>query len=247
MHTKELKLMKKDKQTIISLFTLILFASGAAFAEMAIPEPPELPTKKVEKSKKQQTKSIYMTEQQWRTLEKLYRPVTKEKNVIQALELLKSSVGAYSRDAILGANLTQNPIKIEFKDLTKLNPSFKDFDAAGSKVRSRLYININEKHKDAPPAALAALLAHEALHQDAYNSINEEVYAWKMEAAVWTQLCEKYPDKVNVSHPLVRRENDLKKLFEKGDYSEEYIRKSIISNPAYKNLPSRSPGFEDRL
>ena len=37
----------------------------------------------------------------------------------------------------------------------------------------------------------------------------------------------------------------IKKLFVKGDYTKKYIRKSVISNAGYQNLPSRSPGFED--
>ena len=187
------------------------------------------------------------TEQDWQKLQKEYKGVTKEKNIMLALDILKSGVGAYSRDAILGANLTNKPIKVQFKDLAAINPSFQNFDAAGSILKQRLYININEKHKDAPPIALAALLAHEALHQDSFNSINEETYAWTMEAAVWTQLSEKYPEKVDLHNPLVKREETLKKLFLKGDYTDKYIRKSIQINPAYQNLPSRSPGFEDRL
>ena len=90
-------------------------------------------------------------------------------------------------------------------------------------------------------------MAHEALHQDEFNSINEETYAWTMEAAVWTQLSEDYPQQANSNHPLVIREDMLKKLFVKGNYTDKYIRKTVVSNPGYNNLPSRSPGFEDRL
>ena len=46
-------------------------------------------------------------------------------------------------------------------------------------------------------------------------------------------------------HPLVVRENMLKKLFERGGYSNKYIKKTVMSNEGYKNLPSTSPGFED--
>ena len=42
------------------------------------------------------------------------------------------------------------------------------------KIQIDYYIYINPKHEAAPPAALAALLAHEALHQDEYNSLSEE-------------------------------------------------------------------------
>ena len=237
--------MKKIKQSTIAIIAIIFLSGTVVAAPYGGAD--IIVAKKTNSQKEKKSNSKYLSDEQWKKLEKQYKSVTKDRNVIRALEYMKSSIGAYSRDAILGANLTQKPIKIEFKDLSKINPSFREFDAAGSKIKNKLFININEKHKDAPPIALAALLSHEAIHQDEYNSINEETYAWTMEAAVWTQLSEKYPESSKSSHPLVRREKDLKKLFEKGGYSDLYIRKSITSNPAYKNLPSRSPGFEDKL
>ena len=54
--------------------------------------------------------------------------------------------------------------------------------------------------------ALAAVLAHEAIHQDELNSLNEETYCWTLEAAVWTQLTEDNPSLENISHVLVDRE-----------------------------------------
>lgn len=117
---------------------------------------------------------------------------------------------------------------------------------AGKRTK-KLYIYINKKHQDAPKEALAALLAHEAIHQDELNSLNEETYAWTLEAAVWTQLSEDNPGILKISHPLVERENVIKKLFEKGEYTNTYIRKFVISNKGYQNLPERSPGFEENL
>ncbi len=176
-----------------------------------------------------------------------YSGVTKDRNIMQALEIMKGTIGDFSREAILGNNLTNHPVKIEFKNLSEMGEAYGNFDALGWKKKGRLYIYINPKHQDAPKEALAALLAHEALHQDEFNSINEETYAWTLEAAVWTQLCDDNSELANISHPLATRENLIKKLFEKGDYTDTYIRKSIISNPGYQNLPSRSPGFEDNL
>lgn len=51
-----------------------------------------------------------------------------------------------------------------------------------------------KKHSTPPAIALAALLSHEAIHQDEYNSLSEETYAWTMEAAVWSELLELYPN-----------------------------------------------------
>ncbi len=179
------------------------------------------------------------------SLKKTYKKVTKDEKIMEALELMKGGLSDFSRRAILGNNLSGEPMMIDFEDLSKFGQAYTNFDALGWKKKDRLYIYINKKHQDAPPEALAAVLSHEALHQDDFNSLNEETYAWTLEAAVWTQLSEKNPKYNDSMHPLVIRENTLKKLFIKGNYTSKYIRKTVFSNPGYANLPSRSPGFED--
>ena len=176
-----------------------------------------------------------------------YKKITKEDRIIEALELLKNTVGKFSYDAILQKNLTHKPMVIKFKELSEINPQYASFDALGWRQAGKLNIYINAKHADAPAAALAAILAHEALHQDEFDSLNEETYAWTMEASVWTQLCDQQPNVSKINHPLVTRENMLKQLFEKGNYSSKYIKKSVFSNPSYSKLPVRSPGFEEDL
>lgn len=180
-------------------------------------------------------------------LKKQYSKVSKDPQIYESLEYLKGTIGDFSRVAILGRNLTQKPIKIQFKDLGEINQQYRDFDALGWMQGSKLFIYVNNKHADAPKPALAALLAHEALHQDKWNSLNEETYAWTLEAATWLELSEKYPKECNVNHPLVARENLLKKLFIKGNYTDKMIRKAVYANPGYKNLPESSPGFNSDL
>src|SRR5574344_849770 len=94
-------------------------------------------------------------------LKKFYKPVTKELKIIYALEAMKGTLGEFSRNAILSSNLTQKPVKVEFKNLGELREQYADFDALGWKKKKRLYIYINQKHIDAPPEAIAALLSHE--------------------------------------------------------------------------------------
>ena len=181
----------------------------------------------------------------YKELKKVYKGVTTDEAIIDALEILKNTHGVYSYNAIMGENLTGKKIKIEIKDLSEINPNYRDFDALGWKKNERLFIYINKKHNDAPPEALAALLAHEALHQDEFNSINEETYAWTYEASIFTKLVQKDSALLEVHHPLITRENTLRKLFVKGNYTSEYIRKAVKSNKGYASLPSRSPGFEE--
>lgn len=175
----------------------------------------------------------------------MYKKVTNDPNLIQAVETLKNTTGSYSRDAILGKNLSKKPIAVGFANLANLNPMYANFDALGWKKKKNLIIYINEKHKDAPIEALSALLAHEAIHQDEHNSLNEETYAWTLEAAVWTQLTDDNPELEKISHPLVERENVIKQLFVRGDYTSKYIHKFVVTNKGYKNLPERSYGFEE--
>ncbi len=175
----------------------------------------------------------------------MYKDIGKDEVLYVALDMLKGTNGEFSRNAILGNNLSGRPVKIEFRDLGTINPDYAKFDALGWKKNKQLFIYINPRHKDAPPGALAALLSHEALHQDEYNSLAEETYAWTMEASVWYEISKLYPESNDELHPLVIRENQLKKLFERGGYSNKYIKKTVMSNEGYKNLPSTSPGFED--
>ena len=175
-----------------------------------------------------------------------YKKVSNEQIFHVALDMLKGTSGDFSRKAILGYNITQYPVKIQFKDLSEIDQAYSTFDAIGWKKRGKLYIFINPKHEYAPPGALAALLAHEALHQDEYNSLSEETYAWTMEAVVWSEILKQYPESNNLESSLVTRENILKQLLEKGNYTNKYIKKTVYANSGYKNLPLTSPGFENK-
>ena len=175
-----------------------------------------------------------------------YKEISNEQLFHVALDMLKDTSGEFSRKALLGYNITQKPVKVMFKDLSEINEAYSSFDAVGWKKRGRLYVYINPKHEYAPPGALAALLAHEALHQDEYNSLSEETYAWTMEAIVWNEILKSYPDSNNLESALVTRENILKQLLEKGNHTNKYIKKTVYANEGYKNLPLTSPGFNNQ-
>lgn len=175
-----------------------------------------------------------------------YKNVSDEQIFHVALDMLKGTSGDFSRKAILGYNVTQYPVKIMFKDLSEINEAYSTFDAIGWKKKGKLYIYINPKHEYAPPGAIAALLAHEAIHQDEYNSLSEETYAWTMEAVVWTEILKMFPESNNLESALVTRENILKQLLEKGNHTNKYIKKTVYANEGYKNLPLTSPGFSNQ-
>ena len=218
-----------------SIFIMFIFiACNSVFAAQMEPIPPEvkLPAK--------------YTDDYINSLATEYKKVSNDQIIHVALDMMKGTVADFSRKAILGYNKSQKPVKIEFRELSEINEAYKSFDAVGWKKKSKLYIYINPKHKDAPPAALAALLAHEALHQDEYNSLSEETYAWTMEATVWCEMLKRFPESNNLESALVTRENVLKQLLEKGNYTNKYIKKTVYANEGYKNLPLTSPGFSNQ-
>ena len=229
--------MKNNKnifKTLIMLFVILLFSNCVFAVDESITEqiiPKQYPKKYT---------PVYIKQ-----IAPNYKCVGGEEIFYVALDMLKDTTGMFSRNAILGNNLSQRPVKIEFKDLSQISQDYATFDALGWKKGKKLYIYVSTRHRDAPAGAIAALLAHEALHQDEFNSLAEETYAWTMEAAVWCDILDLYPESDENLSALVRRENNLKKMYEKGNYSSKYIRKEILANPGYKKLPQTSPGFEN--
>jgi len=240
--------MRKNHIANFLILTYLGFNIAPVFA-LKLDKPPMLNTKAV---KSQQTLNetvnpLYpakYTPSYIKQIKETYSVVGKDEIFYVALDMLKGTNGEFSRNAVLGNNLTGKPAKIEFKDLSQINPNYANYDALGWKRGSRLYIYINQKHNTSPALALAALLSHESLHQDEFNSLSEETYAWTMEAAVWCELLKMYPDYQPGPDSLVQRENTLKTLFERGNYTNTFIKKSVYSNPGYQNLPESSPGFE---
>ena len=219
------------KKLFASLAILLITSSTTCFARNYEPVPSNVPLPKK------------YTQEYIDSISDEYKDITKEQLFHVALDMMKTTSGDFSRKALLGYNVTQKPIKVMFKNLSQINPEYANFDAVGWKKSGKLYVYINPKHEYAPPGALAALLSHEALHQDEYNSLTEETYAWTLEATVWTEILKQYPESNNLESSLVTRENILKQLLEKGNYSNKYIKKTVYANEGYKNLPLTSPGF----
>ena len=228
----------KAKKIIIIAMLMAFFVPSMAHA--AIFKKEEVVEQQARSNYPPKYDDIYLEQ-----LKKEYRKISSDEVILVALDMMKNTTADFSRRALIGYNLTDKPVKVQFKDSSQIKEDYQNFDALGWKKKNQLYIFINPRHADAPPAALAALLAHEALHQDEYNSLAEETYAWTMEAVVWNDILKTYPESNQESNALVVRENTLKKLLEKGDYTNKYIKKAVLTNSGYKNLPSYSPGFND--
>lgn len=125
-----------------------------------------------------------------------------------------------------------------------MNKSLRNYDALSWMSNSgERVIFINQKHRNAPPEALAAIIAHEAMHDDAFNSLSEEVSSWRFEAMVWQELKRKNQSLAHLPagvNDLVDRENRLEQEDRNGT-----LEKFVRANPGYRELPEVSPGYGD--
>lgn len=162
---------------------------------------------------------------------------SRDQAILNAFSHMVGSSGEPSLDLIVN-----KPVRVFFKDLGTINKRVKNFDALSwISFDGQQVIFINEKHKEAPPQALAAIIAHEAMHNDFENSLHEEVAAWHKEAKVWTEMKRVYPELANVPEgefELVDRLNKLESESQKGT-----LEKFVRENPGYKGLQEHSPGF----
>lgn len=166
---------------------------------------------------------------------------SREQSVVTAMKLLGESSGAQSLDVILNKQ-----VKILFKDMKQLDKRLKDYDAISYLgFNGQLVIYINQKHAVAPVEALAAIIAHEAMHNDAHNSVSEEVAGWTREAQVWRDMKRINPDLNHIPEgkfSLVDRLNKIEAEFMTGNLAQ-FVR----TRPGYQGLPESSPGFSDTM
>jgi len=162
--------------------------------------------------------------------------ITLEPELQQALIYLAQGpgVGALRRIITL-------PIKLVFKNMASFGNTYAQFDAmAWMSAGGQVYIFVNQKHRGAPPAALAALLAHEAIHHDAFNSLTEEIEGWQQEAITWAYWQHQQPalqqPYLAQNYPLVKRLNALKEAHWQGTLPD-----LVRNNRGYAQLSETSP------
>lgn len=162
---------------------------------------------------------------------------SREQPVVQAFSLMQDGTAESSLSLIVS-----RPVRVVFKDMKTIHKGLKNYDALSwLSNQGEQVIFLNEKHRTAPPEALAAMLAHEAMHNDAYNSLREEVAGWRQEAQVWQEMKRRNPALSKIPqgmNDLVDRENRIEQELRQGSL-EAFVRK----NPGYQGLEESSPGF----
>lgn len=169
-----------------------------------------------------------------------FSKITPDKKIKNALELLESSGSNQVIKEVMGDNLSNRPVKIKFYPLESLSFSYKDVHAlATSDNYGNMYILINPKHRRAPDAAIASLIAHEMTHQLKETTLEEEVRAWTNEVTQWIKLKKQNPTLVNQSDyncELVQRLNRLEYMYKLANNTPRLFAKEITSNERYMAL-----------
>ncbi len=163
--------------------------------------------------------------------------ITRDQPLVEALQWIEHSSAKNSLQI-----LQTRPVRILFKNMRELGHGYKDYDAlAYISNEGQLLLFINEKHRQAPPQALAALMSHELLHNDTENSIQEEVIAWQQEGQTWQEMLQQCPELQKIplrQHPLVDRLNAIMAL-----QQHQQLEKTVQTHMAYQTLPPHSPGY----
>jgi hypothetical protein len=162
---------------------------------------------------------------------------TRDEAIMKAFSLMQNGHGESSLTRIVN-----KPMRVIFKDMKAINKSLRNYDALSwISSHGEQVIFVNEKHRGAPPEALAALIAHEAMHEDEFNSISEEIQSWRHEAVVWMEMKARNPELAKIPpglYPLVDRENRIE-----SEYRKHSLDNFVRSSPGYQGLPEASPGF----
>lgn len=160
---------------------------------------------------------------------------TPEPQLQKALLLLRQS--PEGRDS--WALIHQHNTKILFKDLSVFGGNIGQYDALGwMSPQEERVIFIHHKHRGQLPEALAALIAHEAMHCDAWNSQQEEVAAWHREAQVWEDL---QTSSLQLKRKGGALEGRLDRLVR--EKNARTLKQLVLGNNAYESLPKHSPGY----
>jgi hypothetical protein len=168
--------------------------------------------------------------------------ITRSSELLLALQRMNAT--PQSRHSL--SNLYQRGGRVVFKNLSELGSQYATFDALAwlSKdpaTQGAWVLFIAEKHRKAPPEALASLITHEAMHADFQNSYCEEEHAWLAEVTAWKQFKAQNPTLQHIPKgwfALVDRLNTIETAL-----AQQTLKAMIRNNPGYAGLQEASPYF----
>ena len=160
--------------------------------------------------------------------------ITDEEIITSAVSVL--NVYGYQKniDILNGNNYTNRKVRIEFKDLSELDYSYRNFFAiTANDDCGNLYILINKNLRNSDEKALACLILHESIHckNNLKDSFEEEIFAHSQEVILYNKILQ---DDKGIGHKtediLIKRLNKLKSLYENNS-----LNSYIMGNANYIN------------
>lgn len=170
-------------------------------------------------------------------------------DINKALELLKNSKeGNKYYLTLIGENSANNPFRIVFCDLDKIDTNAAKFDFLNiynsSMKQSTIYINNNFRNVE--PEIIATMLAGASINTDGKSSVVEQLVAYGVMANVWNEFSN---SKINdISNPLVKGYNGMLNIinletgsFNKGDYNNLWALSGLL-----RGMKQTSKGFRNK-
>ena len=216
------------KKIILCLVICAIFLGFSAPSYAALTQMQKDAIKAKKESAKAEKLAKKAEKKRIKELRKTYKKVSSDMQIIDAMELMKKSPAIGSYEMIMGDNYKGEPIRVGFENLGEIRKKYTNFDAINKQKRGKLYIYVDKRHQAAPPEAIAALVSGMPVHLgDKKDSVNEEAYAWSVEAVVWSYLLKKNPDVVKQRSRLVNREEILREQYEKSPRNAQYVVETV--------------------
>ncbi len=162
-----------------------------------------------------------------------YSVVSKNPKIITALQRLESIHKGDILSTLYGNNATGRPIRVMFRELEVYGMGNCEAVTLPTKAGG-VVIYINKKHEDAPPEAIACLIAHESQHSALAGTMQEEIRAWIQEVTTWNAFLRQNKDLAYTKSPLTKRLNYLGRLYNTD--GQKQIEAVIAKQPIYAGL-----------
>lgn len=171
-------------------------------------------------------------------------------DINKSIELLNTiESGKLFYEAIKGNNKFNTPIIVKYTNLSNFNAGYDPSKIYGVSyiINKKMYIYIDNKHRNEPPEAIATIIAGLSIHNDSKQSKIESLYEICLQTILYEEFLEKNPKLKDVDTFAIQKNfNPLLELLRKADYNFNvfwfFADCGVIGN----NLKTTSPNFRNK-
>lgn len=175
---------------------------------------------------------------------------SKGTDINKAIELLNTiDTGKIFYEAIKGDNKFNAPITVKYTNLSNFNAGYDPTKCYGVSyiINKKMYIYIDNKHRNEPPEVIAMIIAGLSIHNDFKQSKVESLYELCIQTVLYEEFLEKNPKLKDIDTFAIQKNfNPLLELLHKADYNFNvfwfFADCGVIGN----NLKTTSPNFRNK-